>query len=93
MIANWEHLACSTEVKAPLLTRLKCKLPKNHSHTLQLFQVLTGHVCDDGEVVTMAKLVEALKDPKIGRNDVARILEAACLGMLNHFCIYFLTLN
>ena len=78
-------------MKAPLLTRLKCKLPKNHSHTLQLFEVLTGHVCDDGEVVTMAKLVEALK--KMGRNDVARILEDACLGMLNHFCIYFLTLN
>ena len=78
-------------MKAPLLTRLKCKLPKNHSHTLQLFEVLTGHVCDDGEVVTMAKLVEALK--KMGRNDVAHILEDACLGMLNHFCIYFLTLN
>ena len=42
---------------------------------------------DDGGVVTIAKLVKALRDDKIGRNDVAGMIEAAYLGMLNHFCI------
>ncbi|XP_058969280.2 uncharacterized protein [Pocillopora verrucosa] len=78
-IANWEHLACSTEVNAPFWTRLKCKLPKNYSQTLQLFEVLAGHVYDDGGVVTIAKLVKALRDDKIGRNDVAGMIEAAYL--------------
>lgn len=42
---------------------------------------------DDGGVVTIAKLVKALKDVKIERNDVADMIEAAYLGLLNHICI------
>ncbi|XP_058969283.2 uncharacterized protein [Pocillopora verrucosa] len=84
-IANWEHLACSTEVNAPFWTRLKCKLPKNYSQTLQLFEVLAGHVYDDGGVVTIAKLVKALRDDKIGRNDVAD--DGISIQTLNDFLV------
>ncbi|XP_058969282.2 uncharacterized protein [Pocillopora verrucosa] len=86
-IANWEHLACSTEVNAPFWTRLKCKLPKNYSQTLQLFEVLAGHVYDDGGVVTIAKLVKALRDDKIGRNDVAETDDGISIQTLNDFLV------
>ncbi|RMX46163.1 hypothetical protein pdam_00007836 [Pocillopora damicornis] len=69
-IANWEHLACTEEVKAPPLVRLKCKLSTNYSHTQMLLEVLA--VRENEEVVTVTKLIAALRS--IGRNDIVKMI-------------------
>lgn len=84
-IANWEHLACTEEVKAPLLVRLKCKLSTNYSHTQMLLEVLA--VRENEEVVTVTKLIAALRS--IGRNDIVKMITDVHCGMFNHFYMHF----
>ncbi|XP_022806784.1 uncharacterized protein LOC111343858 isoform X1 [Stylophora pistillata] len=69
-IANWEHLACADEVKAPSLVRLKCKLSTNYSHTQMLLEVLA--VRENEEVVTVKDLIAALRDIK--RGDIVNMI-------------------
>ena len=85
LIANWEHLACAEDIKAPPLVHVKCKLSTNYSHTAVLLEVLA--VRENEEVVTVKDLIAALVG--IERNDIVKMITDVHCGMFNHFCIHF----
>lgn len=68
-IKNWEHLACTKEIAAPLEMRLKCKLSSEKRYTMMLFDVLTAEHDEDK---TVKDLMDALTRMK--RNDVKKII-------------------
>ena len=80
IIKTWEHLACTEEISAPLEIRLKCKLNRENSCTVMLFETLSSDV--EYENKTVKDLLDALK--KIGRNDVIETIteSEAFQGML-----------
>lgn len=78
VIKNWEHLACTDEINAPLRIRLKCKMVGDNSRTMMLFEVLTSEFEDK----TVKDLINALT--RIKRNDVKKIITDACPGMFTY---------
>ena len=77
-IRNWEHLACTEEVNAPLETRLRCKLNSENSCTLMLIDFLAV----EKEDKTVQDLTAALKNIK--RNDVVKLITDVYPGMFSH---------
>jgi len=71
VIKDWEYLACTKEVNAPLETRLRCKLSnQSHSPTQMLIEYLADSV--EMKHKTVQDLIAALK--KINRCDVVKII-------------------
>lgn len=67
-IRNWEHLACTQQVNAPLETRLRCKLISRGSCTRTLIEFLAVEKGDK----SVQDLITALV--KIRRNDVVKMI-------------------
>lgn len=87
-IKNWEHLACTEEVKAPLETRLRCKLNNQYcSRTQMLIDFLAAEMTH----ITVQDLIAALK--AIKRNDVVEIITAVYPGMFNQCALSLLCSN
>ena len=84
VIKNWEHLACTDEINAPLKVRLKCKMVGDNSCTMMLFEVLTSEFEDK----TVKDVINALT--RIQRNDVIKVITDAYPGMVTYpFFHYF----
>lgn len=84
-IRNWEHLACTQQVNAPLETRLRCKLISRGSCTRTLIEFL---VVEKGDK-SVQDLVTALV--KIRRNDVVKMIREVYPGMFHHNYIFSLS--
>jgi len=82
IIKTWEHLACTEEIYAPLEVRLKCKINRENSCTLMLFDVVTAEM----EEKTLKDMIDALTS--IRRNDVKKIITDVYSGMLLILFIY-----
>lgn len=67
VIKDWEDLACTREINAPLEVRLRCKLRSQDSCTMMLFDVVAAE-----ENKTLKDLMDALA--AIKRNDVKKII-------------------
>ena len=83
-IRNWEHLACTQQVNAPLETQLRCKLISRGSCTRTLFDFLAVVKGDK----SVQDLITALKN--IRRNDVVEIIKEVYSGMFHH-CTFSLS--
>ena len=84
-IHNWEHLACTQQVNAPLETRLRCKLISRGSCTRTLIEFLAVEKGDK----SVQDLVTALV--KIRRNDVVKMIREVYPGMFHHNYIFSLS--
>ena len=69
VIKDWEHLACTEEINAPLEVRLRCKINSDNNCTLMLFDVLTAEMEDTLTVKDMINALEAIE-----RHDVKKII-------------------
>lgn len=76
VIKNWEHLACTEQINAPLEIRLKCKLNSENSCTMTLFDVLVI----EQENKTVKDMIDALTNMR--RNDVKKIITDVYPSML-----------
>lgn len=83
-IRNWEHLACTQQVNAPLETRLRCKLISRGSCTRTLIDFLAV----EKEDKSVQDLITALKN--IRRNDVVKMIKEVYPGMFYH-CTFSLS--
>ena len=83
-IRNWEHLACTQQVNAPLETRLRCKLISRGSCTRTLIDFLAV----EKEDKSVQDLITALKN--IRRNDVVKMIKEVYPGMFYH-CTFILS--
>ena len=83
-IRNWEHLACTQQVNAPLETRLRCKLISRGSCTRTLIDFLAVANGDK----SVQDLITALKN--IRRNDVVKMIKEVYPGMCHH-CTFSLS--
>ena len=83
VIKNWEHLACTVEINAPLRVRLKCKMVGDNSRTMMLFDVLTSEFEDK----TVKDLIDALI--RIKRNDVKKIITDAYPSMFTYLFFHY----
>ena len=81
---NWEHLANTQQVNAPLEIRLRCKLICRGSCTHTLFAILAVEKGDK----SVQDLITALKN--IRRNDVVEIIKEVYSGMFHH-CTFSLS--
>lgn len=84
-IRNWEHLACTQQVNAPLETRLRCKLISRGSCTRTLIEFLAVEKGDK----SVQDLITALV--KIRRNDVVKMIREVYPGMFHHNYIFSLS--
>lgn len=83
IIKNWEHLACTDEINAPLKVRLKCKMVGDNSCTMMLFEVLTSEFEDK----TVKDFIDALT--RIKRNDVKKIITDAYPSMFTYLLFHY----